>query len=188
MQNFISRDINYLVMTKTGWYNRNKTGNTPKYEAHRHSLASRGIKTSAPKGVKGVSSAFSPTPNFDMVAKIDKNKSYLDYLKFSKKNVISRLYLVGKIKDPIVLRKIAYNDKSMFVQAIATSHIIDQNTLKGIALRNETSPAGASAIYNITDIEFLKNLERRYADNTARGEAVKLRLIRLLEGKTNKKI
>ena len=54
-------------MTKTGWYNRNKTGNTPKYEAHRHSLASRGIKTSAPKGVKGVSSAFSPTPNFDRV-------------------------------------------------------------------------------------------------------------------------
>ena len=86
MQNFISRDINYLVMvTKTGWYNKNMTGNPPKYESHRHSLASRGIKTSAPKGVKGVSSAFSPTPNFDKVAKGQRIAKKRHYVVFGKK-------------------------------------------------------------------------------------------------------
>ena len=74
------------MVTKTGWYNKNMTGNPPKYESHRHSLASRGIKTSAPKGVKGVSSAFSPTPNFDMVKKGRGNISIGDKIKIISDN------------------------------------------------------------------------------------------------------
>ncbi|NOR85207.1 hypothetical protein GQ473_03750, partial [archaeon] len=57
------------MKSKTGWYNKNKSGRTVKYESHRHSLASKGIKTALPKGAKNVSFSGSPTPNFDMVKK-----------------------------------------------------------------------------------------------------------------------
>ena len=96
MQNFISRDINYLVMvTKTGWYNKNMTGNPPKYESHRHSLASRGIKTALPKGSRIVSSGGSPTPNFDIVAN-------------SKTDMI--------IKYPEILKGLGIHTKDVFVK------------------------------------------------------------------------
>ncbi|RLG23797.1 hypothetical protein DRN76_04880 [Methanosarcinales archaeon] len=170
-------------MTRIGWYNRNRTGNTPKYESYRHGLAAKGIKTALPKGSKCVTlCAGTSTPNFDMVSKGD--NTLTDYLKFSKKNVLFRLYNVPKIKDENLLRKIAYRDPSMFVRALATRYITDQDTLKGIALANETTPAGVEAVYKIKDIEFLKNLERRAVNKeTSRYVAVRDRLIKLLDAK-----
>jgi len=70
-------------MTKTGWFNRNKTGYSVKHESRRHSLAAKGIKTALPKGSKCVTlCAGISTPNFDMVAKdMDMRLDYLKILK-----------------------------------------------------------------------------------------------------------
>ncbi|NOR85224.1 hypothetical protein GQ473_03835 [archaeon] len=77
------------MVGKTGWYNKNKSGRTVKYESHRHALASKGIKTALPKGVKNVSFSGSPTPNFDMVKKNNLVKIPISIKKYFNKKSVS---------------------------------------------------------------------------------------------------
>ena len=160
-----------MASKRIGWYNKNNTGNTAKRESQRHSLASRGIKTTIPSKIQRMKPLFnmqSKTKNFDFVKQEYNMKASQKalrnfFLKHTGKDVFKDLeiVIVDKFKDNpnkighynvdkkiITIRRDQLNDLKNAVSVMAHEivHGIGKNPDETRAFENDLSYALGHAI------------------------------------------
>lgn len=121
------------MSSKTGWYNKNKTGHSAKYESHRHSLASKGIKTTIPTKIQRMQPLFNmstKTKNYDFVKqeynmKASKKALKNFFFKHTGKDVFKDLKISVVDKFPNHPNKIGHYDINKKILTIRRDQLND---------------------------------------------------------------